>query len=279
MSKAGNSLLRTTLIRAADWARKQDPQLARIYYVQMTERGKTHLAANCVVAAHLAERAWLVMRRGTPYVLRDIDGTAGHPRRGQGHHRRALQRHRRDPQTPTEQQRGEGPSKSSHGTFEVTRQGRGQNEATFPRPPLQPDRRQESSEPLDRGSPIGNQTEPFADRRCRSAERSHRDITQPFTTRGNACSLSVIPLGSLALPLATSVRTCSAFPTRVTFLPWWSTQRSTPRSDMNCRSPAASEGPISPFSRGLLLVHDLVFDGSYRAWFHIVSSDVPVAAR
>jgi transposase len=79
MSKAGNSLLRTTLIRAADWARKQDPQLARIYFVQMTERGKNHLAANCVVAAHLAERAWLVMRRGTPYVLRDIDGTAVTP--------------------------------------------------------------------------------------------------------------------------------------------------------------------------------------------------------
>jgi transposase len=79
MSKAGNSLLRTTLVRAADWARKQDPQLARIYYVQMTERGKTHLAASCVVAAHLAERAWLVMRRGTPYVLRDIDGTAVTP--------------------------------------------------------------------------------------------------------------------------------------------------------------------------------------------------------
>jgi len=75
MSKAGNSLLRTTLVRAADNARRQDPQLARIYYVQMTERGKTHLAAACVVAAHLAERAWLVMRRGTPYVLRDIDGT------------------------------------------------------------------------------------------------------------------------------------------------------------------------------------------------------------
>jgi transposase len=80
MSKAGNSLLRTTLIRAADHARKQDPQLARIYYVQMTERGKTHLAANCVVAAHLAERAWLIMRRGTPYVLCDIDGTALTPR-------------------------------------------------------------------------------------------------------------------------------------------------------------------------------------------------------
>ena len=80
MSKAGNSLLRTTLVRAADTARKQDPQLARIYYVQMAERGKSHLAANCVVAAHLAERAWLVLRRGTPYNVCDIDGTVVTPR-------------------------------------------------------------------------------------------------------------------------------------------------------------------------------------------------------
>jgi len=34
MSKAGSSLLRTTLIRAADNARKQDPQLAKIYHTQ-----------------------------------------------------------------------------------------------------------------------------------------------------------------------------------------------------------------------------------------------------
>lgn len=74
MSKAGSSLLRTTLVRAADHARKQDPQLAAIYYRQMTERGKDHLGALCVVAAHLGERSWRVMRRGTPYVIRDTDG-------------------------------------------------------------------------------------------------------------------------------------------------------------------------------------------------------------
>ena len=43
MSKAGNRLLRTTLIRAADNARRVDPQLARIYHTQMVERGKDHL--------------------------------------------------------------------------------------------------------------------------------------------------------------------------------------------------------------------------------------------
>jgi transposase len=74
MSKAGSSLLRTTLVRAADNARRQDPQLARIYHQQMTERGKDHLGALCVVAASLAERAWTVMRRGTPYVICDTDG-------------------------------------------------------------------------------------------------------------------------------------------------------------------------------------------------------------
>jgi transposase len=75
ISKAGNRLLRTTLVRAADNARRVDPQLARIYWVQMVERGKDHLGALCVVAAHLAERAWVVMDRGMPYVICDIDGT------------------------------------------------------------------------------------------------------------------------------------------------------------------------------------------------------------
>lgn len=79
MSKAGSSLLRTTLVRAADTARKQDPQLARIYYLQMVERGKDHLGATCVVAANLAERAWTVMRRGEPYVIKDTDGRVVSP--------------------------------------------------------------------------------------------------------------------------------------------------------------------------------------------------------
>jgi transposase len=74
MSKAGSSLLRTTMVRAADHARKVDPQLARIYHQQMVERGKDHLGALCVVAANLAERAWAVMHRRMPYVICDTDG-------------------------------------------------------------------------------------------------------------------------------------------------------------------------------------------------------------
>jgi transposase len=75
MSKAGPRLLRTTLLRAADNARHLDPQLARLYYLQVVERGACHLKALCVVAAHLSERVWAVLARRTPYEFRDVDGT------------------------------------------------------------------------------------------------------------------------------------------------------------------------------------------------------------
>ena len=75
MTKAGPSLGRATMIRAADTARKLDPELARIYHAQMTERGASHLKACCVVAGHLALRLHAAMLRATPYQLRDTDGT------------------------------------------------------------------------------------------------------------------------------------------------------------------------------------------------------------
>jgi transposase len=75
MSKAGAGWLRDQLVMSANVARRIDPELARVYYVQMVERGAHHNKAVCVVAAHLAGRVWVTMRRGKPYVLRDIDGT------------------------------------------------------------------------------------------------------------------------------------------------------------------------------------------------------------
>jgi transposase len=74
MSKAGSRLLRATLVRAADHARKQDPQLAKVYYQQMVERGAEHIKALCVVAGRLAERGWAVMHRRMPYVVCDTTG-------------------------------------------------------------------------------------------------------------------------------------------------------------------------------------------------------------
>jgi hypothetical protein len=85
MSKAGNRALRTQLIQSANTARQVDPQLAAIYHAQMTERGATHLKALCVVAARLAECAWLTLSRGDPYTIRDLDGTPTSPQ-----HARAI---------------------------------------------------------------------------------------------------------------------------------------------------------------------------------------------
>jgi transposase len=74
MSKAGSRLMRATLVRAADHARKQDPQLAKVYYQHMAERGAEHIKALCVVAGRLAERGWAVMHRRMPYVVCDTTG-------------------------------------------------------------------------------------------------------------------------------------------------------------------------------------------------------------
>ncbi len=74
MSKAGANWLRRQLVQSANTARQVDPELGRIYYVQMVERGAHHNKAACVVAAHLAERAWVTSLRQEPYVLRDLEG-------------------------------------------------------------------------------------------------------------------------------------------------------------------------------------------------------------
>jgi len=74
MTKAGPRALRSQLLQSADTARKLDPQLAAVYHVQMTERGATHRKALCVVAARLAERAWLTLARGEPYIICDLAG-------------------------------------------------------------------------------------------------------------------------------------------------------------------------------------------------------------
>ena len=56
----------------------------------MTERGATCLKACCVVAGHLAERAWTVLNRGTPYVICDNNGGPVTARAGKEDHRRAA---------------------------------------------------------------------------------------------------------------------------------------------------------------------------------------------
>jgi transposase len=136
MSKAGSRLLRSTLVRAADHARKQDPQLAKVYYVQMVERGAGHLKALCVVAGRMAERAWAVMHRRMPYVICDTTGTPVTPSKPG----RSSSRIGRSPLTcaPADaparpRRRGRSLSKSSP---DMTGQAHEAptNEATFPTP-------------------------------------------------------------------------------------------------------------------------------------------------
>jgi transposase len=62
MSKAGNRLLRTTLVRAADPARHQDPQLARRRRRSRTTKGK---APQQVLAGHVSG-AQAATRRPSP---------------------------------------------------------------------------------------------------------------------------------------------------------------------------------------------------------------------
>src|SRR6266496_6346386 len=71
---AGHAQAREQAYRYADLG-------ALVYHTQMVERGKDHLGAVCVVAAHLAERAWAVLSRGMPYVICDTDATPVSPAR------------------------------------------------------------------------------------------------------------------------------------------------------------------------------------------------------
>ena len=147
MSKAGPKLLRATLVRAADWARKQDPQLARIYHVQMTERGKDHLGALCVVAANLAERAWVVLDRGMPYVVCDTDDRPVTPEEAKAiiaerfTVTEEVRRRRR-----SRKQAGKAPRKSSQDIRSSALEARA-NGATFPTAPSSRDRTRKVKRP------------------------------------------------------------------------------------------------------------------------------------
>ena len=69
-----SSLLRTTLVRAADTARKQDPQLARIYYVQMTDVARTTSAPSASSPPTSPNGPGPSCAAAQPYVICDTDG-------------------------------------------------------------------------------------------------------------------------------------------------------------------------------------------------------------
>lgn len=79
LTKSGDRLLRTAMFLAADHARKEDPQLARIYHSQIVDKGNHPTKAVCAVATALGSRLAAVLREGRPYVIRDVDGTPVDP--------------------------------------------------------------------------------------------------------------------------------------------------------------------------------------------------------
>jgi len=74
MTKAGPKRVKLALYQAAEIARQWDPQLAKIYYDQMVNKGKPHYKAVGAVMSHLASRIHAVLTEQRDYVLRDVDG-------------------------------------------------------------------------------------------------------------------------------------------------------------------------------------------------------------
>ncbi len=74
-TKSGDAPLREALFMAADHARRADPTLAARYHRLMVAQGKHHNSALCHIAPTLVTRIIACWRAGTPYQIRDIDGT------------------------------------------------------------------------------------------------------------------------------------------------------------------------------------------------------------
>jgi transposase len=75
LSKAGPGLARRDLFLAADIFRRVDPDGARVYYDQMTHKGKHHTSAVCVVANRvLLPRLVAIGKERRAYEFRDFQG-------------------------------------------------------------------------------------------------------------------------------------------------------------------------------------------------------------
>jgi transposase len=74
-TKSGDAALREALFMAADAARRTDPTLGARYHRLMVTSGKHHNSALCHIATTLLTRIIACWRAGTPYQIRDTDGT------------------------------------------------------------------------------------------------------------------------------------------------------------------------------------------------------------
>jgi hypothetical protein len=74
-AKSGDAPLREALFMAANQARRIDPALAARYHRLMVHEGKHHTSALCHISTALLTRIIACWRAGTPYQIRDTDGT------------------------------------------------------------------------------------------------------------------------------------------------------------------------------------------------------------
>ena len=74
-TKSGDAPLREALFSSANAARRVDPTLAARYHRLMVHEGKHHNSALCHISTVLLTRIVACWRRGTPYLIRDVDGT------------------------------------------------------------------------------------------------------------------------------------------------------------------------------------------------------------
>lgn len=81
-AKSGDAPLREALFMAANQARRTDPTLAARYHRLMMTQGKHHNSALCHISTALLTRIIACWRAGTPYQLRDTDGTPVTPAQG-----------------------------------------------------------------------------------------------------------------------------------------------------------------------------------------------------
>jgi len=74
-TKSGDAALREALFMAANQARRIDPVLAARYHRLMVSCGKHHNSALCHISTAVLTRIIACWRAGTPYQIRDLDGT------------------------------------------------------------------------------------------------------------------------------------------------------------------------------------------------------------
>ena len=71
LTQEGSARFRRDLFIAAEVARQWDPQLAKIYYIDMVHKGHCHYQAVCSVMTHLINRILCILKENRPYQLRD----------------------------------------------------------------------------------------------------------------------------------------------------------------------------------------------------------------